>query len=191
MKLLFATHNANKVREIKSLLPGGIELVSLADLHFYDDIPETELTLEGNARLKAQFLFQRLGLPCFAEDTGLEIDALHGAPGVFSARYAGEPSDPARNMAKVLHEMAGVAQRTARFRTVIAHFSGPDVVYYTGVCEGTILEAPRGNQGFGYDPIFQPAGCNLSFGEMRLEDKNQFSHRKKAFDLFLANLRKA
>lgn len=189
MKLLFATHNENKVQEIRSLLPEGYELLSLKDLHFYEEIPETEPTIEGNARLKAKFLYDRLKVPCFAEDTGLLIDALNGRPGVRSARYAGEPSDSKRNMELVLKEMNGIGHRSARFKTVIVNFSEAGSVEYEGICEGTILDGPRGNSGFGYDPIFQPLGCNQSFGEMRLDEKNAFSHRKKAFEKFLSGLK--
>ena len=190
MTLLFATHNQNKVKEIASLLPLGYELRSLCDLNFHEEIPETSDTIDGNSLLKAQYLFEKLRKPCIAEDTGLEIESLQGRPGVRSARYAGEPTNANANINKVLGEMKGQQNRAAKFKTVITHYFAQGYVQYVGICEGEILETPRGTDGFGYDPIFLPKGCNHSFAQMRLEEKNVFSHRKKAFEKFLADLKK-
>lgn len=189
MNLIFATSNAHKVREIASVLPEGYTVQSLKDIGFAEELPETRDTIEGNSLQKAEYLAEKLGLTCFAEDTGLEIEALDGRPGVYSARYAGPDATFADNVAKVLAEMEGQTNRRARFKTVITYFSGGKYVQFTGLCEGNILTEPRGAEGFGYDPIFVALGCNLSFAEMRLETKNQYSHRKKAVDPFLQYLK--
>jgi len=189
MNLIFATSNAHKVKEIASVLPAGYAVQSLKDIGFTEELPETRDTIEGNSLQKAEYLAEKLGVTCFAEDTGLEIEALEGRPGVYSARYAGPGAAYGDNVNKVLGEMQGLANRRARFKTVITYFSGGKYVQFTGVCEGTILTVPRGAEGFGYDPIFVPDGCNLSFAEMRLEEKNLYSHRKKAVEAFLGYLK--
>jgi XTP/dITP diphosphohydrolase len=253
MNLIFATSNAHKVKEIASVLPEGYTVQSLKDIGFTEELPETRDTIEGNSLQKAEYLAEKLGVTCFSEDTGLEINVLDGRPGVYSARYAGPEATFTDNVNKVLGEMEGLANRRARFKTVITYFvpapkgstpksegstpkppkggfntsqmaveaslqgglegeadintsqdeavkapfGGLGAVYYsdgkyvqfTGLCEGTILTEPRGTEGFGYDPIFVPDGCNLSFAEMRLNEKNQYSHRRKAVDAFLGFLK--
>ena len=189
MTLIFATSNAHKVSELASVLPEGITVCSLRDIGFIEELPETQDTIEGNSLQKAQYLAEKLGVTCFAEDTGLEIAALDGRPGVYSARYAGPGAAYQDNVNKVLAEMEGMTDRRARFKTVITYFSAGRSVQFTGLCEGEILTAPRGSEGFGYDPIFVPEGCNLSFAEMRLSEKNEFSHRRKAVDQFLEYLK--
>jgi XTP/dITP diphosphohydrolase len=189
MNLLFATSNAHKVKEIASVLPDGYTVQSLKDIGFTEELPETHETIEENSLEKAQYLSEKLGVTCFAEDTGLEIEALDGRPGVYSARYAGLDATFSDNVNKVLAEMLGETNRSARFKTVITYFSEGKFVQFTGLCEGNILTAARGTDGFGYDPIFVPDGCNLSFAEMRLEEKNQYSHRRKAVDQFLRYLK--
>ncbi len=188
-ELVFATHNAHKFEEVSNMLPPGIRLRSLESIGCTEAIPETALTLEGNARLKAQYVRDRYGLDCFADDTGLEVEALGGAPGVYSARYAGEAGRAADNVAKLLRELAGVDSRRARFRTVIALTEGEDCRFFEGVVDGEILEEPRGGGGFGYDPVFLPADSTLSFAEMPLEEKNRIGHRGKAFRALYAYLR--
>ena len=189
MTLIFATSNAHKVSELTSVLPEGITVQSLRDIGFTEELPETQDTIEGNSLQKAQYLSEKLGVTCFAEDTGLEIAALDGRPGVYSARYAGPGAAYQDNVNKVLTEMQGLTDRRARFKTVITYFKEGQSVQFTGLCEGEILTAPRGSEGFGYDPIFVPEGCNLSFAEMRLSEKNEFSHRRKAVDQFLEYLK--
>ena len=189
MNLIFATSNVHKVKEIASVLPEGYTVQSLKDIGFLEELPETRDTIEGNSLQKAEYLAEKLGVTCFAEDTGLEIEALDGRPGVYSARYAGPEATFSDNVTKVLAEMDGQANRRARFKTVITYFSEGKYVQFTGLCEGNILEEPRGTEGFGYDPIFVADGCNLSFAEMRLSEKNQISHRKKAIDAFLGYLK--
>ncbi|MCW3125720.1 MAG: nucleoside 5-triphosphatase RdgB [Bacteroidetes bacterium] len=187
--MIFATSNAHKVDEIRAVLPERVAVQSLKDIGFTEELPETMGTIEENSLQKAQYLGEKLGVTCFAEDTGLEIMELDGRPGVYSARYAGPGGVAEDNVRKVLAEMDGVADRSARFKTVITYFSGGKSVQFTGLCEGNILLSPKGNDGFGYDPIFVPEGCNLSFAEMRLSEKNQFSHRRKAVDQFLEYLK--
>jgi XTP/dITP diphosphohydrolase len=189
MNIIFATSNAHKVKEIASVLPEGVSVKSLKDIGFAEELPETRDTIEGNSLQKAEYLAEKLGVTCFAEDTGLEIEALYGRPGVYSARYAGPNATFTDNVNKVLGEMEGQSNRKARFKTVITYFSEGKYVQFTGLCWGTILSQPRGDEGFGYDPIFMPDGCNLSFAEMRLEIKNQYSHRKKAVEAFLDHLK--
>ena len=181
MKIIFATGNENKLKELRSVLPDGMELLGLRDVGIHDEIPEDHDTLEENAIQKAQYVLDRTGLTCFADDTGLEVDALNGAPGVYSARYAGEQKNAAANMAKVLEEMAGQTNRSARFRTVIALLGKNIEMTFEGVVEGEILSEPQGTEGFGYDPIFKPDGEERSFAEMPLATKNTMSHRARAF----------
>lgn len=179
-KLVFATSNENKVREVNQLLDGDFQIESLKSIGFEGELPETQGTIQGNAIQKAKALHEVLGVDCFAEDTGLEVDALGGAPGVHSARYAGEPRSDARNIELLLKNLQGIANRSARFRTVIALILDGDLHLFEGVAEGTIVEQPRGGQGFGYDPVFLPLGSDKTFAEMDSAEKNTISHRGKA-----------
>lgn len=179
--LVFATHNRNKLEEIRQMLPVGIHLLSLDDIGCREEIPETASTLEGNARLKAEYVRDRYGYDCFADDTGLEVEALGGAPGVYSARYAGPGADSQANTAKLLGALGASANRNARFRTVIALTEGNTCRFFEGLAEGEILTAPSGTGGFGYDPVFRPAGHNRTFAELSRDEKNEISHRGKAF----------
>lgn len=188
MQLLFATSNANKIKEIQSVLPEGYSLLGLNDLNFEGDIPETADTIEGNSMLKAKFIADNFGRVCFSEDTGLEIVALGGKPGVRTARYAGEQACNLDNISLVLKEMNGVTAREARFKTVITFFDGKAFKQFEGICNGSIAFDIHGNEGFGYDPIFIPEGEERTFATMTLTEKNIFSHRKKAFNLFLSYL---
>jgi XTP/dITP diphosphohydrolase len=181
MKLVFATQNPNKLKEVKSMLPANMEIVSLDQIGCFDDIPETQPTLEGNALQKARYINQNYGINCFSDDTGLEIEALGGEPGVFSARYAGEAKDSNANMEKVLTLLNGVENRKARFRTVIALILDGKEMLFEGIVEGEIIEHKQGKEGFGYDPIFLPHGYEQTFAEMPLAEKNLISHRKRAF----------
>jgi XTP/dITP diphosphohydrolase len=179
-QLIFATNNPNKVIEIQSLLPENIKIVSLKEAGLTIDIPEPHDSLELNAREKSTVIFQLTGENCFGEDTGLEIDALQGAPGVKTARFAGPNADANANMQKVLEEMKDMSQRTARFKTFISLIMNGNEFLFTGICEGKIAMKPKGEKGFGYDPIFIPNGSEVCFAEMDLKEKNIFSHRKKA-----------
>jgi XTP/dITP diphosphohydrolase len=179
-RMVLCTGNPGKVAELRALLPPSIELLSLADVGLPSDLPEDGATLEDNALQKARFAFHRVKLPCIADDTGLEVDALHGGPGVFSARYAGEAKDPAANMARLLRELAGRDDRRARFRTVIAFVAEGIEHTVEGEVRGTIADAPRGDGGFGYDPVFRPEVSTLTFAEMEVKTKNAISHRGQA-----------
>jgi XTP/dITP diphosphohydrolase len=179
-QIVFATHNLNKIKEIQPLIPGGLEVVSLDQIGCVEAIAETANTLEGNAQIKAEYIWKYFRQDCFADDTGLEVEALEGAPGVYSARFAGPEALADANMAKLLKLLQGKASRKARFRTVIALILGGHSYQFEGVVEGKILEEPRGEGGFGYDPVFQPDGSELSFAEMTLEEKNKMSHRARA-----------
>lgn len=181
MNLVFATHNENKLREVQLMLPVNMKISGLKQIGCMEEIPETQSTLEGNALLKARHVYNQYGYSCFADDTGLEIEALDGRPGVLSARYAGEGKDSMDNMEKVISELQGATNRTARFRTVIALIINNDEILFEGVAEGEIIFEKRGTQGFGYDPIFLPKGYDQTFAEMPLSEKNLISHRKKAF----------
>ncbi|MCF8363537.1 MAG: non-canonical purine NTP diphosphatase [Prolixibacteraceae bacterium] len=180
MKLVFATNNKHKSAEVQKILGNRFEILSLADIGCNEDIPETAETLEGNALQKAHFVYQRYGYNCFADDTGLEVEALDMAPGIYSARYAGPQKDSNDNMQKLLGEMDKINNRKARFRTVIALIIDGKEWLFEGVVDGEILENPRGVQGFGYDPVFQPEGFDESFAEMDLSLKNTISHRGRA-----------
>jgi XTP/dITP diphosphohydrolase len=180
MELVFATNNKHKSIEIARLLGGNRMVKSLPEVGFKGDIPETGKTLEENALQKARYIKTRLGTDCFADDTGLEIDALNGAPGVYSARYAGPEKDSFKNMEKVLRELKNCRNRKARFRTIIALIIDDKELLFEGIVKGSILEAPRGEKGFGYDPIFLPDGHTLSFAEMLPDQKNKISHRALA-----------
>lgn len=186
MRMVLCTGNEGKVVELRALLPAGIELIGLAEAGLPADLPENGDTLTANALEKARFAHARCGLPCLADDTGLEVDALAGAPGVRSARYAGGTKDAAANMNRLLTEMKDAADRRARFRTVIAWVSQDGEEVFEGAVEGTIAHAPRGGGGFGYDPVFVPVGSALTFAEMDLKAKNAMSHRARAIERFLA-----
>ncbi len=190
MRILFASHNPNKVKEVQAMLGAGFELVSLTDIGLHEDIPETGSTLEENAKIKAEHVFAKTKLPVFADDTGLEVEALSGAPGVYSARYAGSEKSDAKNMAKLLRELEGKPNRKAQFRTVF-HFinSEGEAKVIEGKVEGEILNSIRGEKGFGYDPIFLPEGKNQSFAEMSREAKNEISHRGRALRKLVEYLR--
>ncbi len=189
-RLVFATNNAHKLREVRQILGDAFDVVSLAEIGCRDDIPETEPTLEGNALLKARWVASRYGCACFADDTGLEVEALGGAPGVRSARYAaseGEQGhDSKANMLLLLRNLGGVADRRARFRTVMAlvRENGEELTV-SGIVEGRIIEVPRGTDGFGYDPVFIPDGDTRTFAEMPAHDKNAVSHRRRATEALL------
>lgn len=180
MQLVFATHNENKLKEIQSLVPKHIEILSLTDIHCHEPIPETKDTLEGNAKLKADYVTENYGLPCFADDTGLLVTSLNDAPGVFSARYAGPESNAQANMDKLLHNLKNKADRSARFKTVIALNLTGKTYFFDGTVAGEILTQKRGQDGFGYDPIFKPEGYDKTFAELPLEIKNKIGHRGKA-----------
>jgi XTP/dITP diphosphohydrolase len=189
MKIVFATNNGHKLKEIRNLLGKSFSLISLKDLMFNGDIPEIYPTLEENALFKARFINKINGMNVFADDTGLEIEALGGRPGVHSARFAGEHKDFQANIDKVLLLMTGVSNRNARFKTVIALIADDSEYIFEGIVTGKILNSRRGHNGFGYDPIFVPEGENLSFAEMSLDKKNKISHRAIAFEklrLFLS-----
>ncbi len=188
-KIVFATGNPDKVKEIQKLLEGW-EVLSLADLNFHEEIPEDYDTLEGNAEQKAQTIWDCFGLMCFADDTGLEVEALDGRPGVYSARYAGPDCSYLDNVNKMLSEMNGVKNRKAQFRTSICLIlNGQRKEFFNGICEGEILHHITGADGFGYDPIFKPLESELSFAEMSLEAKNQISHRGSAVRKLAAYLK--
>ncbi len=180
MKFVFATNNQHKLNELQAILGDHFELLSLEDIGCFEDIPEEQPTLEGNARQKAFYVYEKFGFPCFADDTGLEIEALNGEPGVYSARYAGEAKDPQANMDKVLTKLKNEDNRKARFRTVISLILDGEEKQFEGIVEGEIIREKRGDSGFGYDPVFLPVGYNKTFAEMSLADKNQISHRARA-----------
>ena len=192
MKLVFATNNKHKLDEVRKITSRHpVEIVSLAEINCFDDIPETADTLEGNALQKAHYIQEKFGLNCFADDTGLEVEALNNAPGVYSARYAGPGHDSEANMKKLLHEMEGKENRKARFRTVIALVWNGKTYTFDGIVNGTITTTKRGENGFGYDPIFIPEGYEQTFAELGNDIKYQISHRAKAvekLDEFLTQL---
>ncbi len=183
MKFVFATHNAHKLKEVSLMLPDKMNILGLTDIGCMEEIPENQPTLEGNALEKARFVKNNYCYNCFSDDTGLEVEALGGRPGVFSARYAGESKSSQANMEKLLGELQGVTNRKARFRTVIALIINNEEMVFEGIAEGEIIESPRGSEGFGYDPIFVPIGYNQTFAEMPLQLKNTISHRYKAFNM--------
>ncbi len=180
MKLVFASSNNHKINEIKKLLPENIELLGLNDIQCFDEIPETAETIEGNAILKANYIKNNYGLNCFADDSGLEIEALNGQPGVYSARYAGEPKDDNKNIDKVLLNLDNQTNRKANFKTVICLNLNDKQYLFTGIVNGSIINEKKGDNGFGYDPIFVANGFDKTFAQMTFEEKNQISHRAKA-----------
>lgn len=180
MKLIFATQNQNKVKELQRLMPKSIELLSLKDIGCDDDIPETAPDLQGNASQKSNYVVKKFNVNCFADDTGLEIEALNNEPGVLSARYAGEQKNSNDNMDLVLEKLQNVSNRKARFRTVISLILNGKEYIFEGEAKGEILKQKCGTDGFGYDPIFKPKGYDITFAEMSLDEKNKISHRGKA-----------
>ncbi len=182
MQIIFATNNSHKLKEIRHIIGTSFELLSLEDLKIDDDIPENEPTLEGNALFKARYIHQTTGMNVFADDTGLEIEALNGQPGVFSARFAGENKDSNANIEKVLTLLGKNENRKARFRTVIALIFNGQEYLFEGIVTGNIIGERKGKEGFGYDPVFMPEGKNLTFAEMGLDEKNTMSHRSRAFE---------
>lgn len=186
MKIVFATHNQHKLTEVKALLPSEIQLLSLDDIGCFDEIPETGKTLEENAKIKADYVTDTYGFDCFSDDTGLLIDSLHGAPGVYSARYAGEQKNSKDNMSKVLSELKENTNRKAHFKTVIHLNLKNDSFSFEGIVEGHITEKEFGLKGFGYDPIFRPEGYDKTFGELPAEIKNAISHRGRAIQKLVA-----
>ncbi len=189
MKLVFATHNKNKLKEVKALLPHHFEILSLTDIGCHEEIPETADTIEGNAILKANYVRDNYDLSCFADDTGLEVAALDGEPGVYSARYAGENKSSEANIQKLLKNLEGKEDRSARFKTAIALTMNHSEVLFLGICEGEITTEKKGDKGFGYDSIFKPNGCNETFGEMKLTQKSEIGHRGKAMRQLIEYLR--
>lgn len=180
MKLVFATNNKHKLEEVRAILGNKVEVLSLNDIDCHDDIPETADTLEGNALIKARYIYEKFGVDCFADDTGLEVEALGGEPGVYSARYAGEDCNPEANMHKLLHNLTGKNNRNAQFRTVIALIIKGEEKLFNGIVKGTISNERMGEAGFGYDPIFIPEGFSESFAQMTSDMKNSISHRYRA-----------
>lgn len=189
-KLIFSTNNEHKLEEVRAKIGKYYQVLSLKDLGDDTDVPETGETLEENALIKANYLWNTYGYNCIADDTGLEVEALDNAPGVYSARYAGEHKSSEDNVKKLLQELQGLENRNARFRTVIALILGGKKYLFEGKVEGVITESPKGTSGFGYDPVFQPNGYDKTFAELTLEDKNQISHRAKAIEELILFLRK-
>ncbi|MDD3789155.1 MAG: non-canonical purine NTP diphosphatase [Petrimonas sp.] len=187
-KIVFATNNKHKLDEIRKITAGKIEILSLSDIDCHDDIPETGVTLEENALIKARFVKDRYGFDCFADDTGLEVEALDGAPGVYSSRYAGEGCNPQDNMRKLISELQGKENRNARFRTVIALLLNGETHFFEGEIPGRIIDEKRGAAGFGYDPIFMPDGYDKTFAELGDNVKNTISHRAIATQKLVAFL---
>jgi XTP/dITP diphosphohydrolase len=190
-QLIFASGNRHKADEIEAALPQGFRILIMKDAGVDEEIPEPFATLEENSKHKAFFLAERLQQDCFAEDTGLEVEALNGEPGVRSARYAGEGKDFAANIDKLLTNMQGQTNRRARFRTVFSLIRNGKLYQFEGICTGTIIENKTGTEGFGYDPVFLPDGSTHTFAEMTMEEKNRFSHRKKGLEQMIEFLKKS
>ncbi|MFT7034722.1 MAG: XTP/dITP diphosphohydrolase [Cyclobacteriaceae bacterium] len=188
MKICFATHNENKLREVRSILH-PTKIVGLTELGQHEEIPETGQTLDENSLLKAQFLFTKFQLNCFADDTGLEVESLNGSPGVYSARYAGDKKDNQANIDLLMKNLEGITNRNARFRTVISLILNGETLTFEGIVNGRITEELSGSEGFGYDPIFIPEGYDITFAQMSLEEKNSISHRGKALKKLVDYLR--
>lgn len=185
MKLVFATNNNHKLKEVRNLMPAGIEILSLKDIGCNEELRETGRSLNENAFQKAQYVYEKYGWNCFADDTGLEVDALGGRPGVYSARYAGPACRTSDNIAKLLIELKNEQNRKARFRTVIASYIDSEITYFEGEIDGTITETERGDSGFGYDPVFLPKTSFQTFAEMSAEEKNKSSHRAESIKKFV------
>jgi len=190
LEIVFATNNANKLKEVQAMLPEHIKILSLKDINCLEDIPETADTLEGNAILKADHVTKNYGYNCFADDTGLEVTALNNAPGVYSARYAGEANNPENNMQKLLDNLQDKTDRNAQFRTAVALNLDGKQTLFEGVCKGQILSKKKGNAGFGYDPIFIPNNYTVSFAEMDMKSKGKISHRGLAIQKLVSFLNK-
>lgn len=188
MQLVFATNNLNKLKEVQALIPEHITLLSLKDIGCFEDIPETQNTIKGNAIQKAEYIKKHYGYDCFADDTGLEVEALHGAPGVYSARYAGEQRNADDNTNKLLSELQNNTNRNAQFKTVISLHLNDKLHTFTGICKGEITTEKHGEKGFGYDPIFKPNGYEETFAQMDLSLKNSIGHRGKAIKLLVSFL---
>jgi len=188
MQLVFATNNLNKLKEVQTLIPSNIRLLSLKDIGCFEEVPETQNTIEGNAIQKAEYIKQHYGFDCFADDTGLEVETLNNEPGVFSARYAGEQRSAVDNMNKLLENLASKQNRTAQFKTVIALYLNGELRTFTGICKGEITNDKKGDKGFGYDPIFRPDGYKQTFAEMDLALKNTIGHRGKAVNQLVSSL---
>ncbi|PID70991.1 MAG: non-canonical purine NTP pyrophosphatase [Flavobacteriales bacterium] len=191
MNLVFATHNKHKIREVERIMPKKIKLLSLTDINCHENIPETAGSFAGNARIKARHIYNHYGYNCFADDTGLEVEALKGNPGVYSARYAGENSNDSTNRLKLLSEMVNFKNKTAHFKTVICLLLDGNEYLFEGICKGCITEEEKGKNGFGYDSVFVPQGYDCTFAELSLARKNQISHRAIATNklaIFLNNL---
>jgi XTP/dITP diphosphohydrolase len=185
MNLCIATNNSHKMEEFKSLFPTSIKLVTLAEIGCHEDIPENEATIEGNSAAKVRYVWEKYGVNCMADDSGLEVDALNGEPGVHSARYAGEQRSHEDNINKLLTKLQGVNTRGAQFKAVISLLTNGEIIQFTGICRGKIIHEKRGRGGFGYDPIFIPEGYDQTFAEMSMEEKNPISHRGKSVELLL------
>ncbi len=188
MQLIFATHNKNKLKEVKSLTSDHIDVLSLDDIHLFEEIEETSLTIEGNALLKAKTIYQQTQINCFADDSGLLVDALNGEPGVYSARYAGEQKNDNDNIEKLLQELSGKENRNAHFKTAIALVIGSKEYLFEGIINGKIIAEKKGTDGFGYDPVFIPDGYTETFAQMSSETKNAISHRSIAVKKMIAFL---
>ncbi|MFD1614166.1 non-canonical purine NTP diphosphatase [Gelatiniphilus marinus] len=185
MQLVFATNNLNKLKEVQALIPAHIKLLSLKDIGCFEEVPENQNTIEGNAKQKATYIKQHYGYNCFADDTGLEVDALNGAPGVYSARYAGEQRNANDNTNKLLNELNQTKNRSAQFKTVISLQLNNKQHTFTGICKGEITHTKQGEKGFGYDPVFKPNGYSETFAQMDLNLKNRIGHRGKAIKLLV------
>ena len=191
MKLVFATHNLNKLKEVKEMVPEGIEILSLSDINCTEEIEETGTTLEENARIKVTYVKDHYGYDCFSDDSGLEIDSLNGAPGVYSARYAGEDKNNDNNIKKVWKNLKDKENKSGQFRTIIAADIKGKKSLFEGIIRGTLIDEKRGDGGFGYDPIFVPTGHSKTFAELEKKVKNTISHRAKAFSFFVKDLNSA
>jgi len=189
-QIVFATHNLNKLKEVQSIVPNNIEIIGLDDIGCHEEIIENGKNLTENAQIKADYVFNTYGKSCFADDTGLEVDALNGEPGVYSARYAGANRSSEANMEKLLNNLKGKTNRDAQFKTVIYYRTPTETLFFEGICKGKILSAKQGEKGFGYDPIFKPNESEISFAEMPPQLKNEISHRGKAFLKFYSFLNK-
>ena len=189
MEIIFATNNQHKIEEVKAVLPSSISIITLKEAGIFIDIPEPHRTLEENAAEKGRTIHALTGTSCFSEDTGLEVFALNGDPGVRSARYAGEDASSEKNIAKLLSALQPHQDKQAQFRTVIFFLLDKKEYYFEGICKGKIMESPRGTEGFGYDAVFVPDGSDKTFAEMSMEEKNAYSHRKKAVDKLVAFLK--